>query len=35
MNILALSGSLREASLNTLLLRATARLAPPEITVTV
>lgn len=35
MKILAISGSLRQASLNTMLLRATARIAPPEIEVTV
>ena len=33
MNFLAISGSLRAASLNSALLRATARLAPPGITV--
>ena len=33
MDILAISGSLREASLNTMLLRATARLAPSNIQV--
>jgi NAD(P)H-dependent FMN reductase len=32
MRVLALSGSLREQSLNTLLLREAARLAPPELT---
>lgn len=35
MKILALSGSLRSASVNSALLRATARLAPPEVRVTV
>jgi len=35
MNILALSGSLRAASINSALLRAAARLAPPGMTVTV
>lgn len=35
MKILALSGSLRSASINAALLRAIARLAPPEIAVTV
>lgn len=35
MKILALSGSLRSASINSALLRAAARLAPPEVTVTV
>lgn len=34
MKILAISGSLRKASLNTMLLRAVARLAPPDIQVT-
>ncbi len=33
MKILALSGSLRKASLNTMLLRAMARLAPPDVSV--
>lgn len=33
MNILAISGSLRAGSLNSMLLRATARLAPPDIRV--
>ena len=33
MKILAISGSLRKASLNTTLLRAVARIAPPEIEV--
>lgn len=35
MNILALSGSLRTASINSALLRAAARLAPPAVTVNV
>ena len=35
MNILALSGSLRTASINSALLRAAARLAPPAVTVSV
>lgn len=35
MEILALSGSLRSASINSALLRAAARLAPPQIAVTV
>lgn len=35
MNILAISGSLRASSLNSMLLRATARLAPPGIMVDV
>jgi NAD(P)H-dependent FMN reductase len=35
MRILALSGSLRAASINSALLRAAARLAPPEMTVVV
>ena len=35
MKILALSGSLRAASINSALLRATARLAPPEMSVSV
>ena len=35
MKILALSGSLRAASINSALLRAAARLAPPDITVSV
>ena len=35
MKILALSGSLRTASINSALLRAAARLAPPAVTVTV
>jgi chromate reductase, NAD(P)H dehydrogenase (quinone) len=35
MKILALSGSLRSISINSALLRAAARLAPPEVTVTV
>lgn len=34
MKILALSGSLRSASINSALLRAASRLAPPEITIT-
>ncbi len=33
MNLLALSGSLRTASLNSMLLRAAARIAPPGITI--
>ena len=33
--ILALSGSLRAASINSALLRAAARLAPPEVSITV
>ena len=35
MNILAISGSLRAASINTALLRTAARLAPPDVVVTV
>lgn len=35
LNILALSGSLRKASINSALLRAAARLAPPGLAVTV
>jgi len=35
MNVLALSGSLRAASINSALLRATSRLAPPAVKVTV
>jgi chromate reductase len=34
MQVLAISGSLRQASLNTMLLRAVARVAPPDIRVT-